>query len=215
MKQGCVREDKDQIAGENFRGDEAHRYITDPVFSYWIALMARTGRHWNIMLDLITQSLADLDSPDQPWSKAIITNLKQAFFFPGQKDVEVSLRKLQLTEYHIEQYKKLDASRYEVLYWSDGGLRRILRSVADPHTYWLATTDARERTMRNLMKQRYAGSVRRSIEELVKRYLVLLEFLPIGLELRDILRRLAHHLIPLHLGEEIRKDEGMGPADRT
>jgi len=54
--------------------DEAHRYITDPAFSHWIALLARTGEHWNIMLDLITQSLADLDNPDQPWSKAIITN---------------------------------------------------------------------------------------------------------------------------------------------
>jgi type IV secretory pathway VirB4 component len=148
--------------------DEAHRYITDPAFSYWISLLARTGRHWNIMLDLITQSLADLDSPDQPWSKAIITNLKQAFFFPGQKDVENSFRKLQLTDYHIEQYKKLDPSRYEVLYWSDGGLRRMLRSVADPYTYWLATTDARERSMKRLMKQRHGGNVRQAIEELVQ-----------------------------------------------
>jgi len=120
------------------------------------------------MLDLITQSLADLDSPDQPWSKAIITNLKQAFFFPGQKDVEASFRKLHLTEYHIEQYKKLDPSRYEVLYWSDGGLRRMLRSVADPYTYWLATTDARERTIKRLMKERHGGNVRRTIEELVR-----------------------------------------------
>jgi type IV secretory pathway VirB4 component len=163
------------IADENLRPiqkrfvlDEAHRYITDPVFSYWISLLARTGRHWNIMLDLITQSLADLDSPDQPWSKAIITNLKQAFFFPGQKDVEASFRKLQLTDYHIHQYKKLDASRYEVLYWSDGGLRRMLRSVADNYTYWLATTDARERTMKKRMKQRHSGNVRRAIEELVQ-----------------------------------------------
>ncbi len=170
--------------------DEAHRYITDPAFSHWIALLARTGRHWNIMLDLITQSLADLDNPDQPWSKAIITNLKQAFFFPGQKDVpwskaiitnlkqafffpgqkdvEASFRKLQLTEYHIEQYKKLDPSRYEVLYWSDGGLRRILRSVADQHTYWIATTDARERSVKRQMKQLHGGSVRLAIEDLVR-----------------------------------------------
>src|SRR5262245_4045156 len=120
------------------------------------------------MLDLITQSLADLDRTDQPWSKAIITNLKQAFFFPGQKDVEGSFRKLHLTEYHIEQYKKLDASRYEVLYWSEGGLRRMLRSVADPHTYWLATTDPRERMMKRQMKQLHEGNVRACIEELVR-----------------------------------------------
>jgi type IV secretory pathway VirB4 component len=163
------------IADENLRSiqkrfvlDEAHRYITDPAFSYWISLLARTGRHWNIMLDLITQSLADLDSPDQPWSKAIITNLKQAFFFSGQKDVEASFRKLQLTDYHIQQYKKLDPSRYEVMYWSEGGLRRMLRSVADHYTYWLATTDARERTMKKRMKERFQGNVRQAMDELVK-----------------------------------------------
>jgi type IV secretory pathway VirB4 component len=164
-----------EIADESLRPvqkrfvlDEAHRYITEPAFSYWIALLARTGRHWNIMLDLITQSLADLDRTDQPWSKAIITNLKQAFFFPGQKDVEGSFRKLHLTEYHIEQYKKLDPSRYEVLYWSEGGLRRMLRSVADPHTYWLATTDPRERMMKRRMKHLHGGNVRACIEELVR-----------------------------------------------
>jgi hypothetical protein len=73
-----------------------------------------------------------------------------------------------LTEYHIEQYKKLDPSRYEVLYWSDGGLRRILRSVADQHTYWLATTDARERTIKRQRKQFHGGSVLLAIENLVR-----------------------------------------------
>jgi len=145
--------------------DEAHRYITDPAFSFWINLLARTGRHWNIMLDLVTQSVADLDAPGQ--SNAILTNLKQAFFFPGQKDVENSFRKLQLTDHHIEQYRKLDPSRYEVLYWSDGGLRRILRPVADPYTYWLATTDAGERSMKRRMKERF-GNVREAVEELVR-----------------------------------------------
>jgi len=141
--------------------DEAHRYIADPAFSFWIQLLARTGRHWNIMLDLITQSINDLES------NAILTNLKQAFFFPGQKNIENAFGKLQLTDYHIEQYKRLDPSRYEVLYWSDGGLRRILRSVADPYTYWLATTDAGERAMKRRMKERF-GNVRDAIEEIVR-----------------------------------------------
>ena len=49
------------IQDENIRAiqkrfvlDEAHRYIADPAFEYWINLLIRTGRHWNIMLDLIT-----------------------------------------------------------------------------------------------------------------------------------------------------------------
>ena len=40
------------------------------------------------------------------------------------------------------------------------GLRRILRSVADQHTYWLATTDARERAVKRLMKQLHGGNYR-------------------------------------------------------
>ena len=141
--------------------DEAHRYIADPAFSFWIELLMRTGRHSNIMMDLITQSINDLQS------NAILTNLKQAFMFPGQKNIEDSFAGLQLTDYHIEQYKKLNPSRYEVLYWSDGGLRRMLRSVADPYTYWLATTDARERDMKRRMKERF-GNVKDAIEELVR-----------------------------------------------
>ena len=156
------------IADENARPvqkrfilDEAHRYIADPAFSFWINHLVRAGRHWNIMLDFITQSINDLQS------NAILTNLKQAFMFPGQKDFEDAFRKLQLTDYHIEQYKKLNPSLYEVLYWSDSGLRRLLRPVADPFTYWLATTDAEERGMKRRMKERF-GNVREAIEELVR-----------------------------------------------
>ena len=141
--------------------DEAHRYIADPAFSYWINLIVRTGRHWNVMLDLITQSINDLQS------NAILTNLKQAFMFPGQKNIEESFENLQLSDFHIDQYKKLDAAKYEVLYWSDGGLRRILRALTDPFTYWLATTDAGERTMKKRMKERF-GNVRDAITELVR-----------------------------------------------
>jgi len=59
-------------------------------------------------------------------------------------------------------------TRHEVLYWSSGGLRRILRPVADPYNYWLATTNAEEREIKRLMKRLYGGSVRNAIDELVR-----------------------------------------------
>lgn len=52
--------------------------------------------------------------------------------------------------------------------WSAGGLRRILRPVTDPYTYWLATTDARERSVKRLMQELHGGSVKSIIEELVR-----------------------------------------------
>jgi len=156
-----VSDEKFRPIQKRFVLDEAHRYISDPAFAFWIELLARTGRHDNIMLDLITQSINDLQS------NAILTNLKQAFFFPGMKNIDEAFRNLQLSEHHIEQYRNLDPAKFEVFYWSDSGLRRSLRSVADPYTYWLATTDAGERDVKRQMKK-HCGNVKDAIEELVR-----------------------------------------------
>ena len=142
--------------------DEARRYIADPSMSPWIQKLCSADRRRNFMLDLIADSINDLIESD-----AILKNLKQAFFFPGQKDIEESFRKLRLKDYHIEQYKDLDPARGEVFYWADGGLRRILRSVANPYAYWLATTDAAEREMKRSMKER-RGNAKYALEELVR-----------------------------------------------
>jgi len=141
--------------------DEAHRYIADPAFARRIELLTRIGRHYNIMIDFITQSINDLQS------NAILTNLKQAFFFPGMKNIYEAFNNLQLTAHHIELYRSLEPSKFEVFYWCDSGLRRLLRVVADPYTYWLATTDAGERAMKYQMKEHF-GNVRDAITELVR-----------------------------------------------
>jgi len=157
-----------EIANESLRAvqkrlvlDEAHRYIADPVLSDWIQRLTSADRQGDFMIDLITESIADIQSD------AILANLKQAFFFPGQNDIEASFEKLQLVAHDVELYKQLDPSRCEVLYWSNGGLCRILRSVADPCTYWLATTNADERDMKRRMKERF-GNNRDALEELVR-----------------------------------------------
>ena len=100
------------------------------------------------MLDLITQSLADLDDPSQPWSKAIITNLKQAFFFAGQKDVEHSFRKLQMTDHHIEQYPSWTRPATKSSIGQPEACGASCGPLTDPYTYWLATTDPRERRVK-------------------------------------------------------------------
>jgi len=156
------------IADESLRAvqkrlalDEAHRYITDPVLSDWIQRLTNADRQGNFMMDLITESVADIQSD------VILANLKQAFFFHDQNDIEAPFEKLHLAAHDVELYKQLNPSNHEVLYWSYGGLCRILRSVSDPLTYWLATTDADERDMKRRMKERF-GNNRDSLEELVR-----------------------------------------------
>lgn len=147
--------------------DEAHRYLLQPEFSYWIQHLFRVGRHFNLLVGVITQSINDLFSSAE-WSKGIITNLKQAILFSGMKDVEESFIKLGMTSYHCNEYAKMKAQKREFYYWSFSGLRRILSPVTDSYTYWLATTDPEERKLRGEYSAIYNHDMKKVIEEIVK-----------------------------------------------
>ena len=147
--------------------DEAHRYLLQPEFSYWIQHLFRVGRHFNLLVGVITQSINDLFSQAE-WSKGIITNLKQAIMFSGMKDVEESFTKLGMTSYHCREYAKMMPQRREMYYWSFSGLRRILSPVTDPYTYWLATTDPQERKLRKIFLEIMKDDMKSAIEKIVE-----------------------------------------------
>ncbi|MCK5222016.1 MAG: ATP-binding protein, partial [Candidatus Aminicenantes bacterium] len=147
--------------------DEAHRYLRNKEFSFWIDLLIRMGRHYNLLVGIITQSINDLIT-DEDWSTGILNNIKQAFFFSGQRDIESSFSKLQMNESHIELYKNMKSTNREILYWSSKGIRRVLNPLTDPYTYWIATTDPGERVIRNRMKEEVCnGDTGKTIEKLV------------------------------------------------
>jgi hypothetical protein len=148
--------------------DEAHRYLRNREFSFWIDLLIRMGRHYNLMVGIITQSINDLVT-DEDWSTGVLNNIKQAFFFSGQPDIESSFAKLQMNDSHISLYRNMRSSEREFLYWSSKGIRRVLRPLTDPWTYWMATTDPAERMIRKRMKDEVCGGdTGRTIEKLVE-----------------------------------------------
>jgi len=149
--------------------DEAHLYLhQSPEMAAWLEQLFRTGRHHHLLVGVVTQSIRDLLRDDAPWVQGVLENIRQAFFFNGQKGIESAFATFGMTDFHIEQYYQLKPEAHELLYWSAGGLRRILRPVTDPHTYWLATTDARERALRREVKARCGGDVRRAADACVE-----------------------------------------------
>jgi len=149
--------------------DEAHLYLhQSEEMAFWIEHLFRTGRHHNLLVGVVTQSIKDLLNNEAPWSKGIVENIRQAFFFNGQKGIKDAFKTFQMTDFHVEQYYKMKPERYELLYWSAGGLRRILRPVTDPHTYWMAATQAVERALRSDIKALCGGDVRQTIETCVR-----------------------------------------------
>jgi len=146
--------------------DEAHRYLKNPEFSFWIDLLIRMGRHYNLLVGIITQSINDLVKEEE-WSTGILNNIQQGFFFSGQRDIEEAFSKLQMKESHIRLYKNMKSADREVLYWSSRGIRRVLRPLTDPHTYWTATTDPEERQLRAHVKENfYGGDTGKTIDAL-------------------------------------------------
>jgi len=149
--------------------DEAHLYLRQsPEMAAWIELLCRTGRHHNLLVGIVTQSIKDLVGEENSWSKGIVENIRQAFFFNGQKGIDEAFRVFQMSNYHVEQFYRLKPEHHEFLYWSSGGLRRILRPLTDWHTYWLATTDPRERAVRAEVKALCGGDVRETVETCVR-----------------------------------------------
>lgn len=147
--------------------DEAHRYLKNSEFSFWIDLLIRMGRHYNLLVGIITQSINDLVT-DENWSTGIVNNIKQGFFFSGQRDIESAFKKLQMNESHINLYNNMKSSEREVLYWSSKGIRRVLSPLTDPFTYWIATTDPEERLIRSRMKEEICeGDTDKTIDKLV------------------------------------------------
>ncbi len=136
--------------------DEAHRYLKNKEFSFWIDLLIRMGRHYNLLVGIITQSINDLIT-EEDWSTGILNNIKQGFFFSGQRDISDSFSKLQMNKSHIDLYRNMKTSDREFLYWSSKGIRRVLRPLTDPYTYWIATTDPGERKLRKHVKENFCG----------------------------------------------------------
>lgn len=147
--------------------DEAHRYLKHPEFAFWIELLFRIGRRYKLLMGVITQSISDLIS-DAEWSKGIVENIKQAFFFAGQKNIDDALRQFQISDYLIDSYHRLNPAKRELMYWSADGLRRILRPLVDPYTYWLATTDPDERKIRSQIKDSFGGDIGQALDACVR-----------------------------------------------
>lgn len=148
--------------------EESHRYLKYKEFIEPIELFIRTGRHYNLLVSFVTQSLNDLIT-NESWSKSIATNLMQAVFFSRDKNVERAFKILELKDFIIEEYRNLDPGKREFLYWNQNNIYKKLRPLTDLYTYWLSTTSPIERQIREICKEKIFGNdLLKTIEYLVK-----------------------------------------------
>jgi type IV secretory pathway VirB4 component len=145
--------------------DEAHRYLQIPEFRHWITQFCRMGRHYNVQVGIITQSIKDLFGNDE--NSGITTNLKQLIMYGGEMNIDETFQKMAFSEHAIDAYHQLEVSKREFLFWRSSGVVRRLHALTDPWSYWLHTSAPRDRVLRDKYKKKHKGDLLAAIEEIV------------------------------------------------
>lgn len=162
-----VSEEKIRNTKKYLYMDEAHRYLKIPQFAFWIEFFNRVGRHFRLKDIIISQGISDIDKGAE-WSDGILNNLKEAIFFGGQKNVDKSFKKLNMTDHHIDLYYKLNKSKREFFFWTDSGNRRILSAKIPSEMLWLATSDPEERQLRSQIQHIFKSDMQKTIDTICK-----------------------------------------------
>lgn len=162
-----VSEEKIRNTKKYLYMDEAHRYLKIPQFAFWIEFFNRVGRHFRLKDIIISQGISDIDR-EAEWSDGIMNNLKEAMFFGGQKNVNKSFKKLNMTDHHIDMYYKLNKGKREFFFWTDSGSRRILNAKIPGEMLWLATSDPEERQIRNRIQTLLSGDMQTTIDTICR-----------------------------------------------
>ncbi len=145
--------------------DEAHRYLQIPEFRHWITQFCRMGRHYNVLVGIITQSIKDLFGTSD--NSGITTNIKQLIMYGGEMNIDETFEKMAFSEHAIDAYHQLEIAKREFLFWRSSGVVRRLHALTDPWSYWLHTSAPRDRVIRDRYKKKHSGDLLAAIEEIV------------------------------------------------
>ena len=146
--------------------DEAWSFLSHPAFASSIDLMFRTIRKYNGFVVLATQTPQDIMKGK---ARELLQCMSEQFIYPGFSEPVYFKEDLLMGQHQIDLHTSLrqDAQRREVLYWTKSGLTRVLDVVLAPEDYWVVTTNAIDKDLRNIFSA-YYGSLRAGLEKLVE-----------------------------------------------
>ncbi len=165
--QADIQKNHDRVKRKFLMLDEAHRYLQIPEFRHWITQFCRMGRHYNVLVGIITQSIKDLFGNDD--NAGITTNLKQLIMYGGEMNVDETFKKMAFSEQAVDAYHQLEIIKREFLFWRSSGVVRRLHALTDPWSYWLHTSAPRDRVIRDMYKKKHKGDLLAAIEEIVRK----------------------------------------------
>lgn len=145
--------------------DEAWTLLKSPAAARFIVNVSRTARKNRMSLVVVSQQVTDFEGPT---GQAIVNQAPyKVFLRQNAQAISAAQSFLGLTPRDVELYQSVDTvkGRFSEMLIKTPESSGVARLVPDPFTYWLTTTDPRDKVVLERLIGKYKGAVQPALRE--------------------------------------------------
>lgn len=145
--------------------DEAWTLLRSPAAARFIVNVSRTARKNRLSLVVVSQQVTDFEGPT---GQAIVDQAPyKVFLRQNAQAITAAQSFLGLTAREVELYQSVDTvkGRFSEMLVKTPESTGVARLVPDPFTYWLTTTDPKDKVILEGLIEKHAGSIHTALRE--------------------------------------------------
>ena len=150
--------------------DEAWTLLRSAAAARFIVNVSRTARKNRLSLVVVSQQVTDFEGPT---GQAIVNQAPYKVFLRQNAQAICAARSfLGLTPREVELYQSVDTvkGRFSEMLVKTPESTGVARLVPDPFTYWLTTTDPKDKVVLEKLIEKHHGSVQSALREASIKY---------------------------------------------
>ena len=150
--------------------DEAWTLLRSAASARFIVNVSRTARKNRLSLVVVSQQVTDFEGPT---GQAIVNQAPyKVFLRQNTQAISAAQSFLGLTPREVELYQSVDTvkGRFSEMLVKTPESTGVARLVPDPFTYWLTTTDPKDKLVLEKLLEKHQGSVQPALREASLKY---------------------------------------------
>ncbi len=150
--------------------DEAWTLLRSPAAARFIVNVSRTARKNRLSLVVVSQQVTDFEGPT---GRAIVNQAPyKVFLRQNAQAISAAQSFLDLTPREVELYQSVDTvkGRFSEMLVKTPDSTGVARLVPDPFTYWLTTTDPKDKLVLERLVLKHHGAVQPALREAALKY---------------------------------------------
>jgi len=150
--------------------DEAWTLLRSPAAARFIVNVSRTARKNRMSLVVVSQQITDFEGPT---GQAIVNQAPyKVFLRQNAQAISAAQSFLGLTAREVELYQSVDTvkGRFSEMLVKTPESTGVARLVPDPFTYWLTTTDPKDKVVLERLIAKHQGAVQPALRQAALQY---------------------------------------------